>query len=225
MTKTVVALASGLLCIMPIALPASAQTAEGIKVPGIAKPLSWVNAPDKFKVTSTGIDITSGAKTDRYAPADGQSVTDHANRLLFDADRDFIFTAKITHAFTDKWDAGDLVLEADEHNWLKFCFEKDYTGKHRVVSVLTRGFSDDVNSIAIDSNSVYYRLAKTGDAVFLYASTDGKSWLLVRTFNFHSDVPLKVGLMAQSPVGNGAEVQFTEVSYRPVAMKEFWKAE
>lgn len=222
MRKSILTFACGLLCVIPITLPAFAQT---VTVPGIAKPLSWTGTPDKFKVTATGIDITSGPKTDRYAPPDGQQPTDHANRLLFEADRDFIFTAKITHAFADKWDAGDLVLEGDEHNYVKFCFEKDYTGKHRVVSVVTRGFSDDNNSIAIEGNSVYYRMAKTGEAVTLYASTDGKSWLLVRAFNFHWDGPLKVGFMSQSPVGAGTEAHFTEVSYRPVAMKDFWKAE
>lgn len=199
--------------------------AVSVKVPGIATPMTWVNQPARFKVTETGIDISAGARTDRYIAPDGGYVIDKAPRLLIDADRDFTLTAKISHAFAEKWDAGVLVLEADAQNWIKFCFEKDYLGKHRVVTVVTRGVSDDANSIAIDGDSVYYRLAKVGDAVYMYASTDPKSWLLIRALNFKTSLPLKTGFMAQAPNSDGADVRFRDVTYQTAAMKDFWKGE
>ncbi len=201
------------------------NAAKTVTVPGFPKPMTWVNSPQRYQVTERGVEITAGAKTDRYIAPNGEYSIANAPRLVMDADENFILTVKITHAFAAKWDAGVLVLDSDEKNWIKFCFERDYTGRHRVVTVVTHDVSDDANSIEIAGNSVYHRLARTGDVIFMYVSEDGKSWFLVRVVNFKSKAPLKVGLQAQAPDSDRADISFSEITYKPVALKDFWKGE
>ncbi len=196
-----------------------------IKIPGIQKMGHWVNPSASFESSKDGIVITASEKTDKYIAADGSYSSDNANRLLFDADANFIFSALISHPFASKWDGGALVLEGDSQNWIKFCFEKDYTGARRVVSVVTKGISDDCNSIEFDQNRAYFQMAKKGDVVFLYTSKTGKEWYLVRVLNFKFNGPIRIGFLAQSPEGKTNKVSFTNIKYQPVPVKDFWKGE
>ena len=93
---------------------------------------------------------------------------DNAPKLLFTPDSNFVLTASIKHSFAKKWDGGALVLKQDSLHWIKFCFERDYTGAKRVVSVVTKDIYDDCNSLAIQSNRVFYKIAKAGKVIMLY---------------------------------------------------------
>lgn len=194
-----------------------------IRIPGIPKAAQWVNPPTAFAITHQGLEIVASEATDKYIAADGSFLTDSANRLVFEADPDFILSASISHPFDNKWDAGGLILEGDAENWIKFCFEKDYTGAHRVVSVVTKGMSDDSNSIAFGTHAAYFQMAKIGDVVFLYASETGRDWYLVRIVNFKFDGKLQIGFLAQTPEGKSNRVAFRQIKYSPTAMKDFWK--
>lgn len=195
------------------------------RILGIPKETHWVNPPAAFAVSGHGIEIVASERTDKYIAADGSYTADSANRLLFEADPDFVLSAEISHPFANKWDGGGLVLEGDSENWIKLCFEKDYTGAKRVVTVVTRGMSDDSNSMQFDSRQAHFQIAKIGDVVFLYASETGKGWYLVRAMSFKFDGKLQVGFLAQTPEGESNKVSFAHIKYRPTAMKDYWKGE
>jgi regulation of enolase protein 1 (concanavalin A-like superfamily) len=179
----------------------TASQAQPLKFSGIQHPLSWTNKPISYKINPESILIEAGEKTDMFRDPNVTYNTDNAPRLSFTADPNFVLTAEIHHDFTSKWDGGAIVLEADKLNWIKFCFEKDYTGVHRVVSVVTKGISDDCNSVAITGNQVFYKIAKAENVIILYYSGDGKKWFLIRHLQFNTNKPIKLGFMAQSPTG------------------------
>ena len=151
--------------------------------------------------------------------------TDNAPKLLFEGDENFVLTASIEHAFASKWDGGAIVIKQDSLNWIKFCFEKDYTGAKRVVSVVTKNISDDCNSEAMGSNKVFYKIAKAGNVVTLYCSPDGMKWLLVRHLQFDARKGFKVGFLAQSPTGDRCEVKFSGVKYKVEKIKDPYSGE
>ena len=159
-----VALAVLPLCWLDMALAANLPT-QAVKVPGLDMPLSWIPAPPEYRLTQTGIAITAPGKTDKYIHAGGGYAPDNAPLLVFDdTDQDFIFSTAVSHPFASKYDSGGLIVEADSKHWFKFEFERDYTGAHRVVSVVTNDYSDDANAISIDSDSAYLQVARQGDA-------------------------------------------------------------
>ena len=80
-----------------------------------------------------------------------------------------------------------------------------------VVSVVTRGVSDDANSTIVDGNAVWLRIARIGAAFAFHSSTDGKRWNLVRHFALGGDGELQAGFLAQSPTGEGCAATFSHV--------------
>jgi regulation of enolase protein 1 (concanavalin A-like superfamily) len=113
-----------------------------------------------------------------------------------------------------------MVLKTDSLNWVKFCFEKDYKLKKRVVSVVTRNVSDDCNSVEIASDKVYYKMAKADNVVTLYYSLDGADWMLVRHLQIETRMPFRIGFLAQSPTGTECSVEFKEIRYEAKKIKD-----
>jgi regulation of enolase protein 1 (concanavalin A-like superfamily) len=206
-------------------LIAKSLQAQSLKFSKIPHALSWTNKPISFKLNPESIFIEAGEKTDMFRDPNVTYNTDNAPRLSFTADPNFVMTAEIHHDFTSKWDGGAIVLEADKLNWIKFCFEKDYTGMHRVVSVVTKDISDDCNSAAITGNQVFYKIAKADNVITLYYSADGKKWFLIRHLQFNTTKPIKLGFMAQSPTGKNCKVTFSNITYSTKKIKDPYTGE
>lgn len=192
----------------------AAQVADTVKINSIPYGLRWSNKPISHSVNANSLTIVAGEKTDMFRDPNVSYNTDNAPKLLFQPADNFVLTASIQHSFLNKWDGGAIVLIEDSLNWIKFCFEKDYTGAKRVVSVVTKNISDDCNSLQIANNKVFYKIAKADNVITLYASTDGKKWLLIRHLQFNNSKPLKLGFLAQSPTGKKCQVVFSNISYK-----------
>ena len=81
-----------------------------------------------------------------------------------------------------------------------------------IVSVVTRGTSDDCNSETVDGNTAWLRVARIDDTFAFHASDDGERWGLVRHFGLPtSDV--QIGFEVQSPTGNGCRASFADIAY------------
>ena len=197
-----------------------AQTSNNLHIATIPKPLNWENLPKSFTAGTNSLTITAGEKTDMFRDPNVTYNTDNAPKLLFEADSNFVLTASVEHSFSNKWDGGAIVLKQDSLNWVKFCFERDYTGARRVVTVVTKNISDDCNSVAINSNRVYFKMAKADNVITLYYSLNGMNWFVVRHFQFENTQPLRVGFLAQSPTGKNCTVNFSNIQYAAKKIKD-----
>ena len=211
---------SGLFLLVLYHTQVSAQKHDSIYIQSIPHGLFWENLPKKFSIHKDTLEIWAGGKTDMFRDPNVSYNTDNAPKLMFYADEDFVLTASVEHAFASKWDGGALVVRQDSLNWIKFCFEKDYTGARRVVSVVTKNISDDCNSVEISKNKVFYKLAKAGNVITLYYSSNGKNWFLVRHLQFDVNKGLEVGFLAQSPTGKSCHVRFADISYEAKKIKD-----
>ena len=198
----------------------NAQKEGTVKISSIPYKLFWENTPKNFSAKGDQIVIVAGKETDMFRDPNVTYNTDNAPKLLFEADDNFVLTASIEHAFTSKWDGGAIVIKQDSLNWIKFCFEKDYTGARRVVSVVTKGISDDCNSVEMNEGKVYYKVAKAENVITLYCSENGIKWFLIRHFQFDAHKGFRVGFLAQSPTGEQCEVKFSNIVYTVKKIKD-----
>lgn len=205
-------------------LSAGAQQ-PALRLDAIPFPLQWENQPRSYNITKDGITIEAGAKTDMFRDPNVTYNTDNAPKLLFRPDSNFVLTVGIQHAFRSKWDGGAIVLKQDSLNWIKFCFEKDYTGARRVVSVVTNNISDDCNSVEAASDKAFYKIAKAGNVITLYYSPDNANWLLVRHLQFNATKAIYVGFLAQSPEGSSCTVAFSNIRYSNKKIQDPYKGE
>lgn len=197
-----------------------AQRMDSIRIPAIPRGLFWENTAKTFSVQGNEFVIVAGEKTDMFRDPNVTYNTDNAPKLLFEGDENFVFIASIEHAFASKWDGGALVIKQDSLHWIKFCFEKDYTGAKRVVSVVTNDISDDCNSEEMKSNKVFYKVAKAGNVITLYCSENGTHWFLIRHLQFDARKGFKIGFLAQSPTGEKCIVKFSNISYKTMKIKD-----
>lgn len=177
--------------------------------------LAWRGEPPAWQITGPdSVRIEAGARTDLFAdPGDPATLTDTAPALLGPATgADFRLSARVTPRLAAAFDAGVLLLHRDERSWAKLCFEFSPQRRPMVVSVVTRGVSDDCNGVTVDGDSVWLRVARRGGAFAFHASTDGTYWHLVRHFALDG-VGCSIGFLAQSPTGDGCAVEFDRIAF------------
>jgi regulation of enolase protein 1 (concanavalin A-like superfamily) len=193
---------------------AQAAMAQQLSLKGLPGELTWRNTPvASYIEDGDKLSISSGKKTDWFVdPFDG-TVAKTAPILWFIPAGDYVLSTKAEVEFHTKWDAGALMLWGDDHHWAKLSFEMSPEGQPTMVTVVTRGVSDDCNSIPISGNAVYLQIAKSGIAYVFYASTNGRDWKILRTFSMDTRSPLSVGFESQSPAGEGSKAVFSEINY------------
>jgi regulation of enolase protein 1 (concanavalin A-like superfamily) len=185
--------------------------------------LKWQNAPVSWRVEHRDqLTIRSGKETDWFVdPFDG-AMHKTAPMLLFVQANDYVFNTKVKVGFNTKWDAGALMVWADEHHWAKLSFELSPAKQPTLVTVVTRGLSDDCNSVSIAGDTVYLQIAKSGPAYVFYFSSDAKTWQVLRVFSLGEGLKPRVGFESQSPAGNGTEVVFSEIHYSPKKIADIY---
>jgi regulation of enolase protein 1 (concanavalin A-like superfamily) len=185
-------------------------------LPSLPIELDWQNSPQESQVGSDGsLSITAGEHSDWFSSPDGATTNSNAPSALFrPPDENFLLSAKVTVEFGSMYDAGVLRIHERDDLWAKACFEYSPQGQPMIVSVVTRGLSDDCNSVVIGGNTVYMRIAKNGLTFAIHYSEDGKHWHFVRYFTLGKLDDLRVGFSAQSPTGKQCRVVFSEIGYR-----------
>jgi regulation of enolase protein 1 (concanavalin A-like superfamily) len=187
-----------------------------VRIEALPLPLRWLQEPQSWRVPDeASLDLVAGARTDWFVdPQRSTEATLNAPALVGDPTGDYLLSARVTVDFAATYDAGVLVLHERDDLWAKLCFEYSPQREPMVVSVVTRGVSDDCNSFVVEGSSVWLRIARIGAAFAFHASTDGERWSLVRHFALDGDGEPSVGFLAQSPTGDGCAVAFEQISYR-----------
>ncbi len=190
-------------------------------VPGLPFTLSasseqaWTIAEAPATVTASAaprsdIFIDPGADSQLNA----ESMLNASTLLGVPPDGDFQFSARVTVEFASTFDAGVLLLWIDERHWGKLCFENSPHGEPMIVSVVTRGVSDDANAFVVEGRTVWLRVSRIDHAFAYHASLDGKIWRMVRFFAIDdASNSAAIGFEAQSPIGDGCVVTFDDIRF------------
>lgn len=189
---------------------------EAIEVPEVPFPLTASHDGAWRRDEQAGTVVAAApARTDFYVDPTGPDSFGNATTLLGTPPAgDFQLSARVSVDFQSEYDAGVLMLWADEQHWAKFCFEFSPAREPMIVSVVTRGVSDDANAYTVNERTTWLRISRLGSAYACHASADGKSWTFVRVFRLGDDVSQhRIGFEAQSPTGDGCTVTFDEIRF------------
>ena len=188
---------------------------DEFKMATLPGPLQWKKRPLAYQLQSDeSLIIEAGPETDWFADPAGNALKDDAPVALFaPPDQEFTLGAKVAVDFAATFDAGVLQVRESDSLWAKLCFEYSPQGQPMIVTVVTRGRSDDCNSCSIEGHEVYLRVARLSEAFAFHYSHDGRFWHLARYFTLGSVSDLRVGFSSQSPTGQGCRTLFSEVTY------------
>jgi regulation of enolase protein 1 (concanavalin A-like superfamily) len=191
-------------------------------LPAIPGELKWANEPLDWAIGPDGsLSIVAGEATDWFIDPNGAYENANTPAALFSPpDSSFLLSARVGVDFGSTFDAGVLQVRAGADQWAKFCFEFSPDRQPMIVSVVTRGISDDCNSVVIDGHEVYLRVAATPATIAFHYSLDGKLWHLVRYFALDRKSALQVGFSSQSPTGKRCGAVFSEIDYVAGRLKD-----
>ena len=190
-----------------------------LKLPSLPFPLEPAGGPPpRCRILHGALILTAAAGTDLFAdpagPGDGGPLPDAGRLVGLPPAGDFTLAARVSVDFASVYDAGVLLVHAAEHRWAKLCFEYSPQQRPTLVTVVTRGTSDDCNSDTVDGDTVWLRITRSGAAWAFHASADGTWWRLLRYFALDSPDLVRVGFLAQSPTGPGCAATFDQITFR-----------
>ncbi|WP_437932284.1 DUF1349 domain-containing protein [Sorangium sp. So ce291] len=189
---------------------------ESVYLAPLPTPLRWDVPPRSWSVgRASSLIVTAGSKTDLFLDPERTTGVLNAPRLLGTPQGDFLASARVTVGFSYVRDAGVLLLWAHERAWAKLSFELSAERVPTVVSVVTRGRSDERTSFAVAADHVWLRASRLGRTCAFHASTDGTTWRVIRSFSLGIATELGVGFSAQSPAGDGCTAVFDDIRFTP----------
>jgi regulation of enolase protein 1 (concanavalin A-like superfamily) len=192
---------------------------ESFSLAPIPSELQWRHEPKDCQVRPDGFAITAPEESDCFIDPAGTLHRDNAPAALFEPpDAHFILSARVTVDFAATFDAGVLFIYQHDTCWAKLCFEYSPQRKPMIVSVVTKGTSDDCNSLPVEGQ-VYLRAAVTPQTVTFHYSQDARYWQMVRYFSL-GEGGLRAGFLVQSPTGAGCRATFSEIRYRAATLRD-----
>ena len=170
--------------------------------------LSWINEPASREFISETLHIDVPESSDFFQDPAGLNVRSSAPFLYCETEGDFSLTTRVDVDMFDAYDSGCIMIMIDEQNWAKLCFEL-VNEIPTIVSVVTKGISDDCVSEKLGRNKPYLRVLRSGNCFGFHYSLDAISWTLVRFFGMDAPPKIRIGVVGQCPVGKGTKVRFS----------------
>lgn len=208
-----------LLSLLLISGTGMAQQPVDERIHAIPYELKVYNFPAGYRVSGDGIKITSEAKTNLFNAPNGTSKVHNAPMILFEPAGDFTLSARVSGDLRAVYDVAALVVYDDEDTWAKFCYENSVEKEPTMVSVVTRRFSDDCNSVPAGDHA-YMAVVKKSDEYSFFYSADGQKWKMIRHFNLQTSGKIKVGFAAHGSRGEGFTGIFSEIKYQDGALDD-----
>lgn len=166
----------------------------------------------QYEEKENEIQIYAPPNTDYFVnPIDGNVKAD-APFFYRKVEGDFILKAKVSHDFVSTYDACVLLALDHDKLWAKACFEYTDLDTRSIVTVMTNEKSDDANGINVNDKEIWMQLSRMNDVFAIHYSFDGKKFLMSRLGYLPMGRIIKVGLVAQSPRGEGGIRRFSDIS-------------
>ncbi len=185
----------------------------------IPYPIEVYNNPLDYSIFKTELTISAKGKTNLFNNPAGTSKVNNAAMALFEPKGDFTLTAKVTGELKAVYDVAALVVYQNENLWAKFCYENSVKKEPTIVSVVTRDYSDDCNSV-LAGKYAYMSVVRKGNEFSFFYSADNKNWNMIRNFNLNITGQIKLGFAAHGSRGDGFTAIFSEIRYKDEALSD-----
>lgn len=186
----------------------------------------WMNPPGKFQVADNALHVVAGKGTDFFNNPENGEIAASAPLLFREVSGDFVATTLVRPDFSAMWNAAALLVHADSTHWIKFAFENsDATGKS-IVTVVTRGVSDDANGAVLHQpDAVWLKMIRKGNLFAMHWSEDGEAYKMARLSHLPVGETVKIGMEAQCPAGEAATHEFLFFSLGNKTVEDLRKGE
>ncbi|MDE5881949.1 MAG: DUF1349 domain-containing protein [Muribaculaceae bacterium] len=123
---------------------------------------------------------------------------------------EFVAKVKITDNYKVRFDKAGMMIRIDHENYIKTGIEF-VDGKYNLSTVVTHTTSD-WSVIALDrpADAIGIKAVRRLDAIEIFYSFDDKEYHMMRNAWMAANTPVKIGMFAACPDGNGLKAIFSD---------------
>ena len=178
------------------------------------KTMNWLNEPASWQVSEDKLEMFVAPQSDYWRETHYGFTVDDGPFYYTTRGGEFEANLKITGEYTTRFDQMGMMLRVDEEHWIKTGIEY-VDGQYNFSTVVTDTKSSwSVIQLSEQPASVWIKVIRRLDAVEIFYSLDGKNYTMSNLSYLKNNVPVKVGMMAASPDGEGFKAIFEDFSIK-----------
>ena len=206
-----------------LALVAAAATAMSCVAQTLEK-MNWFNEPSEWSISGKSLTMNVTPKSDYWRISHYGFTVDDAPFYYAEYGGEFEAKVKISGDYKVRFDQAGLMIRLDHENYIKTGIEF-VDGKYNLSTVVTHHTSD-WSVIALDRpvDCIWIKAVRRLDAVEIFYSFDDKEYVMMRNAWLEANHPVKIGMFAACPDGNGFRATFSDftVKHLPDKVRTDW---
>ena len=206
-----------------LALVAAAATAMSCVAQTLEK-MNWFNEPSEWSISGKSLTMDVTPKSDYWRISHYGFTVDDAPFYYAEYGGEFEAKVKISGDYKVRFDQAGLMIRLDHENYIKTGIEF-VDGNYNLSTVVTHHTSD-WSVIALDRpvDCIWIKAVRRLDAVEIFYSFDDKEYVMMRNAWLEANHPVKIGMFAACPDGNGFKATFSDftVKHLPDKVRTDW---
>lgn len=186
--------------------------------------MNWFNEPASWQINGSTLSMTVTPKTDYWRVSHYGFTVDDAPFYYAEYGGEFEAKVKISGDYKVRFDQAGMMIRLDHENYIKTGIEY-VDGKYNLSTVVTHTTSDwSVVALARPVDFIWIKAVRRRDAVEIFYSFDDKTYHMMRNAWIAANQPVKIGMFAASPDGDGFKAIFSDfkVTHLPDAVRTEW---
>ena len=186
--------------------------------------MNWFNEPENWKIENGTLTMDVTPKSDYWRISHYGFTVDDAPFYYAEYGGEFEAKVKIIGDYKVRFDQAGMMIRIDHENYIKTGIEF-VDGKYNLSTVVTHHTSD-WSVIALDQSvkELWIKAVRRLDAIEIFYSFDDKEYKMMRNAWMEQNRPVKIGMFAACPDGEGFKVTFSDfkVIHLPDKVRTDW---
>lgn len=186
--------------------------------------MNWFNEPESWQINDGNLTMDVTPNSDYWRISHYGFTVDDAPFYYAEYGGEFEAKVKISGNYKIRFDQAGMMIRLDHENYIKTGIEF-VDGKYNLSTVVTHKTSD-WSVIALDRQveHIWIKAVRRLDAVEIFYSFDDKEYHMMRNAWIEANHPVKIGMFAACPDGNGFKATFSDfkVTHLPDKVRSEW---
>lgn len=186
--------------------------------------MNWFNEPDNWQINGGTLTMDVTPNSDYWRISHYGFTVDDAPFYYAEYGGEFEAKVKISGDYKVRFDQAGMMIRLDHENYIKTGIEF-VDGKYNLSTVVTNKTSD-WSVIALDRpvDFIWIKAVRRLDAIEIFYSFDDKEYHMMRNAWVEANHPVKIGMFAACPDGNGFKASFSDfkVTHLPDKVRSEW---
>lgn len=186
--------------------------------------MNWFNEPASWSIKSGVLTMDVTPKSDYWRISHYGFTVDDAPFYYAEYGGEFEAKVKVSGDYKVRFDQAGMMIRLDHENYIKTGIEF-VDGKYNLSTVVTHTTSDwSVIELDRPVDFIWIKAVRRLDAIEIFYSFDDKEYKMMRNAWVEANHPVKIGMFAACPDGDGFKARFSDfkVTHLPDKVRTDW---